>query len=99
MKNPYINQNSFSIEHNNNRYEIKRELEEYLSVHKLLKNGEDVPFVLNCDEKIQIRFPKSKKKRIRKRWRKRDENFFIRKTHLQSPIHDDLEMSLKFMAG
>ena len=107
MKNPYINQNlyklkakleEFSLEHNNS-YEIKRELGEYLSAPKLLKNGENVPFVLNNEEKVQIKFPKSKKKRIRKKWRKLSKNFFIRKIHLQNPIHDDLEMSLKFMAG
>ena len=41
-------------------------------------------------EKIQFRFPKSKKKRIRKKWAKRDTNFKTIEKHVCYKIPNDV---------
>jgi len=69
-------------------------------MHNFLKHG--VPpglkifvndFACITNERVQCRFPKSKKKRIRKKWSKRPSNYRIKEVHRMIQVGNNLYVS------
>jgi hypothetical protein len=69
-------------------------------IHDGIKKTEGIKIVVNdltciSYESKQFRFPKSKKTRIRNKWKKRKENYRIEKVHRAIKINDIMFVSSK----
>ena len=75
-----------------------REIEEFVSQNKIYMLGHTIEvndFLCCRPEKIQYRFPKSKKTRIREKWRKQLRNFKTVENHYAYKVDNRIIVSNK----